>query len=391
MNEVLEESGACKVICAFYASAEHGSEYRAGMEFIKFAAAQGFTLAVIADLELNSPCHIIEDLAPGIHVVRIRSLIRRQTNLYRYTDLLAQVIWHRDVARWIRTHRKEVDTIWVQNGASPWLPLSPYLGASKTLVWGPVGGGGEVPPEMMKLLPVKARLRERVRSIVEWYTIRGKVALIRSRQSSRIVIIARTMDARASLLQAGGEIPVIPEILEPLKAAHISRRKSSRPRFVWVGQDVPRKNLPLAIEIFDFIRKDRFREATLDVFGCERTTGNSVDGVTFHGWVAKVPWAEYRDNGVLLLTSYREGLPSVVLEAVRNGLLCIASDVGAVASLNAPTIHVLPRSEYPNFSYATLHQASARVCRHLTEEVSHIPSVSNAIRLREYLEKNWEV
>jgi hypothetical protein len=98
-----------------------------------------------------------------------------------------------------------------------------------------------------------------------------------------------------------------------------------------------------------------------------------------------VPWQEFRNDGILLLTSFREGLPSAVLEAVRNGLLCITADVGAIGSLDIPTIHLLPKDQYPNYTNTTFIDVKRRIERHLAQTVIHLPAITNRRKLTDYL------
>lgn len=380
------DSGPRNVICAYYISATYGSEYRAGLEFIQFAASKGFDLAIVADLDENSSPAALEVLAPGIRVVRIPSPVKRQATLYRYSDLIPQIIWHLRVVRWLRQQPRTIQNLWVQNGASPWLPLVPYFGLAPVLIWGPVGGGEPPSRAMMQQLPWKVRLRETLRSLIEQNMLRGKFAATRRQGAPRIVAMARTMEAQRHLAKGlNTNIPVIPEILDPLGSVHLRRQPARSPRMIWVGQDIPRKNLRLALHLFEFLRRNAFPDATLDIFGCETPGEGTIAGVTFHGWVPRIEWQNFRNEGVLLLTSFREGLPSVVLEAARNGLLCVTSDVGAIGGLGVSTIFTLPREEYPSYSVHTLNDIVARIRHHLDATEINISPVSHRDNLAKHL------
>ena len=248
-------------------------------------------------------------------------------------------------------------------------------------------GGGESPSaDMLKTLPWKHRLRERLRSHVELVMLRGKFAAMHSPRAPRVVAMARTGEAQRQLSGGfGHQVPVIPEIIDPLEAVHVSRAPGTSPRLIWVGQDIPRKNLSLALKLFKHLRREGFPEAKLDVFGCSAPNPELFEGVTFHGWVPSVPWQEFRNDGILLLTSFREGLPSAVLEAARNGLLTIASDVGAIGSLGIPTIHLLPKHEYPNYTDTTLRDLENRIRLHLTQKEVNFKPVSHRKLLTAYL------
>ena len=113
----------------------------------------------------------------------------------------------------------------------------------------------------------------------------------------------------------------------------------------------------------------------------------SAPEVHYHGWVPCIDWSGYRDDGILLLTSFREGLPSVVLEAASHGLLCLCSDVGALASLHLPNICVLPREEYPDFLHTTIDELARQVKSHLTLSVLSLPSRDYRTDLTTYLQQ----
>lgn len=375
-----------RVIVAFYASLNHGSEYRAGAEFIRFAAAEGFDLAVIADLEQNAQAAELSLASHGIEVVRVPSLVTRQATLYRFSDFIPQTFWHLRVARWLAAQRVPVEILWVQNGALPWLPLAPYFSLTKQVVWGPVGGGEPPPAAMMCRLRWSVRLRERLRSLMETRLLDGKSRLARKSGAPRLVCFARTVGVQERLATSlHVAVPVIPEILDPIKAVHLAKKTGTSPRFLWVGQDIPRKNLQLALDLLTRLQVGSYPQATLDVFGCKGTSGAVPHGVRFHGWVSRIDWLSYRDDGVLLLTSFREGLPSVILEATANGLLCVAADVGAISTLGVDTVYTLPRHEYPNYTDDTVQALATRIRRHLDQTAIHLPPVSHEETLKHYL------
>jgi glycosyltransferase involved in cell wall biosynthesis len=364
-----------KVICAFYASTTYGSEYRSGLEFIRFAAMNGFDLAIISDLNNNSTVAEMQAAAPGIQVVRLSSPAKRQATLYRFNDYWAQTIWHWRVARWLRKRATNLNVLWVQNGASPWLPLNPYLGLAQTLIWGPAGGGEPPSKAMMKQLPFIVRVRETARSLVENTMLKGKFRVATRKTSFRFLALARTLEAQRRLekgLKCG--VPLIPEILDPLTAVQIDRQTVTSPRFIWVGQDIPRKNLPLALDIFRRLREGAFPDATLDIFGCAADNSEIPDGVIYHGWVSAIDWS-----------AFREGLPSAILEAVQNGLLCISSNVGSIGGLGAPTVVTLPHEDYPDYSDATIDSVAERIRQHLASERIDLAPVSNRLLLSEFL------
>jgi len=374
-----------RAIVAFYASKRHGSEYRAGAEFIHFAAEAGFDLAIIADLEQNSSP---SDLRTGeLQIQQVASPVVKQRLLYRFTDFIPQLIWHVRVARHLRTLDRPLDVLWIQNGALPWLPLAPYRDVAKRIIWGPVGGGAGPAPATLATLNRSTRIRESLRSGIEGFFLRRKRRLFSDHGFPKVIAVARTHEAQANLqyMAPGKPAPVIPEILDPIAAMSRARKPTTSPRFVWVGQNIPRKNLPVALDLFARMRTQVFPEATLDVYGVSPSEADAVPGVHFQGWVSRIDWDSYRDDGVLLLTSYREGLPSVVLEATSAGLLCAVADVGSLGSLGLPTMHVLNHVEYPFYSDSTVQQLAERVRAHLASEHVEIHPINFRSRLQTYL------
>ncbi len=371
-----------KVIVAFYSSSKFGSEYRAGEEFIGFAASNGFDVAVVSDIDQNDfPSEISQ--RHGIEVICIPSIVKKQSNLYRYSDFFPQVVWHKRVVSYLKAQYKNVDVVWVQNGALPWLPLILYSKQANHIIWGPVGGGERVSKEMSRSLPFLANFRESLRHGLEFLSLKyKKYSIGKSDLYDRLTIIARTESAKKLLMKnffgiaykaSNTSIPVIPEIIHPIKSSTIRVEAKVIPRFLWVGQDIPRKNFQLGLSIFYQLRSKYFPSSTLDVFGVERDGFDCPDFVSFHGWVSEINWESFKEDGVFLLTSFREGLPSALLEAVSNGLYCICSNVGSISALELPTVYLVPSSEYPSVSISTLEECAENIKRHIGKEEVQLP------------------
>lgn len=356
-----------KALVAFYASPDRGSEYRSGWEFIKFAAKRGFDIAIVADLEHNMQADDSNAAALGIKIVQIGSPVRSQAQLYRWSDFWVQQVWHRRVAGWIRNNAPDLQVLWVQNGAQPWLPIKGYLGLSPFLVWGPVGGGDAPPANYLHKMPFLDALRERLRHRLQLQQLRRKVSHISKCSETVVVPIARTVEAQSLLSDQPvfGRPPVIPEILWPLSATASHKQASTSPTFIWVGQDLPRKNLNMAIELFLRLKEQHFPKSTLEIFGTRRDL-NIDPSIKFHGWVSKIEWGKFASNGVLLLTSYREGLPSVILEAMESGLYCISTNIGSISSLNSSRIYILSMTDYPNVLDYEIENISIQLKAHLS-------------------------
>lgn len=90
-------------------------------------------------------------------------------------------------------------------------------------------------------------------------------------------------------------------------------------KLLWVGKNVYRKSLFLAIEIFKILKSKDY-DVELHIIGVDNITGLG-DSVHFYGqrdfkFVQKF----YAECNILLFTSLHEGTPHVVLESISNGL-----------------------------------------------------------------------
>jgi glycosyltransferase involved in cell wall biosynthesis len=344
-----------RIFVAFYLSSRYGSEYRAAYDALRIAKDLGFDVVVTANLLQNDSALELMSACRELEVVVVPSVVTEQRTLYKYSDFVAQVIWHYRVGRVLRRRGYAIETVWVQNGAAPWLPLWPYLHLANTVIWGPLSGGGAPSRKILHAMTFRAVVSEGARLIVEYLSILAKRFMVERRKlSPRVIPIARTAEARrvAERLFPDRQVDVVPEILASI-AYQVKADASDAPRFVWAGQDVPRKNLRSALELFARLKSGYFPAARLDVYG---VTGSEkrYDDIVFHGWVRRVDWASYCDAGVLLLSSYREGVPSVVLEAIKHGLLCVSADVGGVRALGAKSVYILPNEEAPSYSEETV-------------------------------------
>jgi len=108
-----------------------------------------------------------------------------------------------------------------------------------------------------------------------------------------------------------------------------SHRRPVRPRILWVGQNIPRKGLSLAIAAANDLQ--RTTDAELAVAGPSPIAG--TEGVT---WLGKVPFNEmpklYGSADVFLFTSLREAMGSQVIEAAGQGLPIVALDLHGVST-----------------------------------------------------------
>lgn len=322
---------APKVIVCFYASTHKGSEYRSGLDYIRIAGKLGFDYAIISDLSDNLPEGYSAEL--GLHVVRVEKGSKSQDDLYARGDYSAAKDWLKRVLSYIQSSIGNLSVVWICNPAQPWLPIQYFFSPTQVLIWGPVGGGESILGTNIKLT-MKTYIFELLRNFLQHAGLLSMKLLCSPSDKSKMLTFSRTLASKNLLDRYGIASSLIPEIPTPIVTTNLKKNRSKCPVFLWVGRDVPRKNLLGAIHCFLNFLQPRFPSSRLEIYGvAESKSLPKEQSIVYHGWVDSIPFRQYRDSGVLLFSSRREGLPSSVIEAIENGLLVVAGEVGALPFL----------------------------------------------------------
>lgn len=109
-----------------------------------------------------------------------------------------------------------------------------------------------------------------------------------------------------------------------------SVRTHDRMGLLFVGRDSEEKRLPLFLSVCDALEAERPGRFRFTVVGAETRPGHAH--VQFAGRVndAERMAALYANHDLLVLTSFREGFPLVVQEAMAQGLAVLATPVGDI-------------------------------------------------------------
>lgn len=110
---------------------------------------------------------------------------------------------------------------------------------------------------------------------------------------------------------------------------------SSAPRkFVFIGRNEPRKGVG---ELFDAIKRLASTGAVFEFhfIGFKSENLNKINGVHFYGEIREANQiiSILDQCDCLVIPSYAEGMPTVILEAMARGLAIIGTDVGAVSRM----------------------------------------------------------
>ncbi len=127
-------------------------------------------------------------------------------------------------------------------------------------------------------------------------------------------------------------IRVLPNALNESELCERPRVLEGVARFLFVGRQEPRKGLPVLLRAMDQLPK-----AQLEIVGPPQpfTGSDKLATVVWHGAVRDRAALDriFSRCHFLVLPSFAEGLPTVLLEAMARGLPVIASDVGAVSEI----------------------------------------------------------
>ena len=215
-------------------------------------------------------------------------------------------------------------------------------------IFGPVGGGEETPPTLLRSFPFKARMKERLR----WLSNR----LVRFDPMMRYTFASSTIIG----LTTKDSVSVIPpkyhDKIIVSSTIGVDEVPISEPKFrntsgevvlLFAGRFLHWKGMHLGIRAFSKVRK-RFPNARLTMVGdgpaCQHwkkiaEIHEIADGVTWFNWVTKAELVKlYSEAGVFLFPSLHDSGGMVVLEAASYGLPILCLDIGGPGEMVGPEV-----------------------------------------------------
>lgn len=217
-------------------------------------------------------------------------------------------------------------------------------------VFGPVGGGEEMPHIFRKALPLSGKLREIFRDIANKLTSYDPLML--STFSRASLIACTTSDTLKKIpIRFHKKCIVLPTIgIDESSIAAASLAPDREPRFLFVGRLIYWKGLHLALRALAQVRLSVPR-ASLKVVGDgddaswlkKIASDNGVaDAVE---WVPSMPHddilEEYTSNVAFVFPSLHDSGGMVVLEALASGLPVICLNLGGPGVLVTPSCGIL--------------------------------------------------
>jgi glycosyltransferase involved in cell wall biosynthesis len=318
------------LLSAYFCAPGHGSEHWVGWNWaVRLAARHDvwvLTSAVTEREILASPEHA------RAHWVFLRPPLRPQR--FPLLNWLRHYAWQLLASRRAAALHREIgfDVVHHVTIASWRLPsLLWRLGAP--LVWGPVGGGQDVPPGFAPLLGPAGRLRELTRGVSQALSRYDPLVRRTLRQAHRVFAANRPTQAVLAGMGRAGVERMLETAIDPTPAPPARRPDRGGPlRILWIGTFMPRKGLPLLLRALAQVRAGVAWQLDVIGDGPERRRWMRVtdelrltDRVRFHG---RLPYAEtqarYADADVLAFPSLRDTSGNVLLEAMGAGLPVVA-------------------------------------------------------------------
>jgi glycosyltransferase involved in cell wall biosynthesis len=215
-------------------------------------------------------------------------------------------------------------------GSLPW--GSPLWRLRRPFIFGPIGGGQQLPKIMAKEFPAADRRRQRLRSaairssilnpLARQAVVHARVSLATNSDTLRLLEHVGAHDARLML----------PDLTpaQYLDAPPVRRRDRETSTILWVGRLLPLKGLNVALRTLSYLPEDAILRVIGDGPDIQRARAfaDSLGLAARVEFVGAVPWeavlSQYDRASVFLFTSLRDSSGPQVLEAAARGLPIVA-------------------------------------------------------------------
>ncbi len=235
----------------------------------------------------------------------------------------------------------------------------------KPFVFGPVAGSQRMPLTGYRFLPVKGIVQEIVRmAFYFWARFPLTPAKKAVRRSSLVLCGNLETLQEVRSMRSGGRSLFMSEVginhlphisrLEPSSCLSENDASSAKISLLWVAAFEPRKNFGLLLEALRILPNDIQWKlfvagdgACLAYWQAKVVEAGLATKVKFLGQIPYQQMSEYYQQAdIFVLPSLREGSPTVVIEAMANGLPVVALRLCGMASLLSEDCGILVEVEH---------------------------------------------
>lgn len=124
------------------------------------------------------------------------------------------------------------------------------------------------------------------------------------------------------------QIKIISIAIDLPKRKPIKNHQKEKLQIIFCGRVAKEKRVHLIVEIGEKLQNF----TNLKIFGHQEIKVDRIDRFYQNNITdSKKLTSIYQDADILLITSYREGFPVVIKEAMANGVVCVSTDVGSIS------------------------------------------------------------
>lgn len=336
-------AGLKVLVCAYACSPYKGSEPGVGWGFVSELAQCHDLWVIVEEEKFREDIERYLTLNPGfgervhfyfIHKKRHRILRKLWPPSYYWYYKQ----WHSDALRLGRRLQSEVGFDVVHQLTMVGFREPGYLWQlGVPFVWGPVGGMGFFPARFLGKIGVYGAVYYLGYNVYNWLQMFFMRRPRRAAKGAGLGLMAINEENQywlARLYGVGSQICSAVGPPEELRSGVRARELGQPLRVIWVGQHKPGKALNLALEALSLLRADI--SWTIDIAGSGIMTQKWKElarklaiehRCVFHGTVSRDEVLQLMEKcDVHLLTSLREGTPTVIVEAFSAGLPTVCLD-----------------------------------------------------------------
>jgi glycosyltransferase involved in cell wall biosynthesis len=194
------------------------------------------------------------------------------------------------------------------------------------LVWGPVGGFGEIPGGFVRQFPVAERARQTLKNLINSYQFRAK--RVQTAIAKSAAILAANSAAYETLTRFKKEhVYLINDTASYEPPDMPPAEKGPGLQLCWAGKNAPRKALFLAVDVMKRLADKGVVLKVVGVSESEVPESYKSENIKYLGMVPHAQALEcMRSSDALFFTSLHEGTPHVVLESLHLGVPVICHD-----------------------------------------------------------------
>lgn len=208
-------------------------------------------------------------------------------------------------------------------------------------VFGPLGGGEDTPPNLLRSLPLRARIAERLRAAANkfaWYD-----PLLRATFGRASLILYKTVETLHQIpTHFRHKCTCVQDVASDGDAVASAPAIEAGPRFLYAGRLLYWKGVHLALRALAELRRDvPHAELTIVGDGADRTWLRRVaaelhldPAVTWLGWLPhEEVLASYASHQAFVFPSLHDSGGTVVMEAMAQGLPVVCLDLGGPGAI----------------------------------------------------------